>query len=68
MGYDFGQVRVEFDYRARTQAEMSAARIPARRPDPTRDRRGETSTIYPPNVSLSSFRAHQLFGNVLFYL
>ena len=66
VGYDFGRLRVEFDYRARTQGEMSATRITAERSDPARARRGETSTIYPPNASISSFRAHQLFGNVLF--
>ena len=63
-GYALNPLRVEFEYRARTQGDDASALLGSRTNQVVVSKANEWSPVYPPTETVSGYRAHQFFATL----
>ena len=65
-GYTLDTLRVEFEYRVRTQGDDVSSILDATGNQAVVSKAAEWSPIYPPTEVISNYRVHQFFANVYY--
>ena len=65
-GYDLGKMRIELEYRIRSQGEDTLPLLESTTNQALASKTLEWSTVYPPVEHISNYRAHQVFTNLYY--